>query len=527
MATTTEESAEEGGTARTPFGSLLLGGSEQSPMQLRVRLQTLLTVLLSTTNAIGAGIVFVMATLVVPAPRASDATTLALAIAVPVYVVLAVGAGAVWGTRAGLRSLRWVIDQRRPDEAERRTALRLPWRLTRIQAAFWTAAVVLFTALNLLIQPARALSSGVSIAIAGLMVSATAYLLSEFAFRPIAALALADHSPSATTGFGIRQRMILFWGLGTAAPVVGLLATAVLALGGQDVTVRRLSVTILSLGGVVLVFGLLITYLNSRAVVEPILSVRDALLKVDDGDLDAQVAVYDGTELGMLQSGFNQTVAGLRERERLRDLFGRHVGRDVAAQAAQLADVELGGEARTVSVLFVDLVGSTGFAAERDPGEVVEMLNRFFGVVVQEVDRHEGLVNKFIGDAVLAVFGAPVELDDHASAALAAARAMARRLREEVTEIGCGIGVATGEAVAGNVGDESRFEYTVIGDAVNSASRLTDLAKDVPGGVLAARVSVDAATQDEASHWSDHEPVTLRGRNEPTETSVLADPEED
>ncbi len=166
------------------------------------------------------------------------------------------------------------------------------------------------------------------------------------------------------------------------------------------------------------------TVLNARSVVAPVLSVRDALLDVERGDLEREVPVYDGTELGLLQSGFNQMVHGLREREHLRDLFGRHVGQEVAAAAAT-GDVELGGETRVASVLFVDLVGSTTYATEHSPAEVVEMLNRFFAVVVDEVDRHHGLVNKFIGDAVLAIFGAPVELPDHAAQALAAARAMA------------------------------------------------------------------------------------------------------
>ena len=150
----------------------------------------------------------------------------------------------------------------------------------------------------------------------------------------------------------------------------------------------------------------------------------------------------------------------------------------------------------------------------------MELLNRFFGVVVEEVDQRRGLVNKFIGDAVLAVFGAPVELEDHATRALAAARAMAARLAEEVADLEAGIGVATGEAVAGNVGDESRFEYTVIGDAVNAAARITDLAKDVDGRVLAAWASVEAADDDEAAHWTRHETVTLRGRSSETVLAV-------
>jgi adenylate cyclase len=141
-------------------------------------------------------------------------------------------------------------------------------------------------------------------------------------------------------------------------------------------------------------------------------------------------------------------------------------------------------------------------------------------VVVEEVDQRKGLVNKFIGDAALAVFGAPVEHDDHAGAALAAARAMATRLAEEVPDLEAGIGVSTGEAVAGNVGGESRYEYTVIGDAVNAAARLTELAKDVDGRVLASWESVEAADDDEAARWERHDTVTLRGRSSETVTAV-------
>jgi adenylate cyclase len=316
--------------------------------------------------------------------------------------------------------------------------------------------------------------------------------------------------------------MLLFWGLGTGAPVAGLVVVAILALTRGDISLTKLAVVVLILGGVVLCFGLMVTWLNARAVVAPILAVRDAMEQVEAGDLDAEVQVYDGTELGQLQAGFNQMVAGLRERESLRDLFGKHVGRDVA-EAATLGEVELGGETRVVSVLFVDIVGSTAIATEREPQEVVELLNRFFGVVVEEVDRHQGLVNKFIGDAVLAIFGAPVELEDHATRALAAGRAMAARLAEEVPDLQAGVGVATGEAVAGNVGDTSRFEYTVIGDAVNAAARITDLAKDVDGRLLATWASVEAAEESEAAHWQEHDSVTLRGRGSKTQLAVPKD----
>ena len=380
----------------------------------------------------------------------------------------------------------------------------------------------MFTLLALIFQPDRAITTALTVGIASLVVSGIAFLFSEFALRPVAAKALSGEQRLEVHGLGVRRRMLLFWGLGTGAPVAGLVIVAILSMTTDDITLTKLSVVMLVLGGVVLCFGLLVTSLNARAVVAPILALRDAMEQVEEGHLDVEVQVYDGTELGQLQAGFNQMVAGLRDREKLRDLFGRHVGRDVA-EAAALGDVELGGESRVVSVLFVDIVGSTSLATERDPGEVVELLNRFFAVVVEEVDRHSGLVNKFIGDAVLAVFGAPVELEDHASRALAAGRAMSSRLAEEVHDLSAGIGIATGEAVAGNVGDESRFEYTVIGDAVNAAARITDLAKDVDGRLLASWDSVEAADEEEAGHWTKHETVTLRGRRSET---VLAVPKE-
>ncbi len=511
-------------TARRPFGSRLLGPGDQSAHALRVRVQVLLTAMLVGTNVVGAGVVFLASTFLIPSQNATGPTELSLAIAVPVYVAVAVVIGVVVGTRTTLRALRWATLDETPEPAERTKALRVPLRLTQMQALLWLGATVVFTVLALVLQRDRAVSTGLTVGIAGVVVGAVAYLLSQFALRPIAARALASQPlTSRLRGAGVGDRMVIFWALGTGVPVLGLLVASLVALTTDEVSRTRLAVITLVIAGVVLVFGALITVLNARAVVAPVLSVRDALLDVERGDLGREVPVYDGTELGLLQSGFNQMVVGLREREHLRDLFGRHVGRDVARAAAG-GDVALGGEARVVSVLFVDLVGSTTYATDHSPAEVVAVLNRFFGVVVDEVDQRGGLVNKFIGDAVLAVFGAPVEVPDHAAGALAAARSMATRLAVEVTEVGVGIGVATGEVVAGNVGHASRFEYTVIGDAVNCAARLTDLAKDVDGGVLATWGSVAAAGEGEAEHWRRHPATVLRGRRTETELAVPVGP---
>jgi adenylate cyclase len=151
---------------------------------------------------------------------------------------------------------------------------------------------------------------------------------------------------------------------------------------------------------------------------------------------------------------------------------------------------------------------------------VVALLNRFFSVVVDVVEEHGGWINKFEGDAALAVFGAPVEHPDPAGGALAAARVLAGRLPVEVPEVAVGIGVSAGDAVAGNVGSMRRFEYTVIGDPVNEAARLTELAKDHPGRAVASEATVLAAAEDERAHWERDREVALRGRDEPTRTWV-------
>lgn len=241
--------------------------------------------------------------------------------------------------------------------------------------------------------------------------------------------------------------------------------------------------------------------------------------RVEAGDTDVSVPVDDGSEVGLLQAGFNRMVAGLRERDRVRDLFGRHVG-EVVAESALGREVERGGELREAAILFVDVVGSTAFAAERDAREVVDTLNRFFEIVVERVTLYGGWVNKFEGDAALCVFGAPTEHPDPASAALAAGRELRRRLSRELDGIEAAIGLSAGRVVAGNIGAADRYEYTVIGDPVNEAARLTDLAKRSPSRLLASEAILSRAGTREAGRWDFGEPVVLRGHSASTRVAA-------
>jgi adenylate cyclase len=277
----------------------------------------------------------------------------------------------------------------------------------------------------------------------------------------------------------------------------------------------------LGLAVVTLAVGLLATVVFARSIADPLQRLRDALSDVEAGALDVELPVHDATEVGYATAGFNRMAAGLRERERLRDLFGRQVGEDVARRALEQG-VTLGGEEREAAALFVDVIGSTTFATEREPTEVVEALNRFFAIVVGVTGDHGGLVNKFAGDAALCIFGAPLGQDDPAGCALAAAREMARRLGEELDDLDAGIGVSAGTVVAGNVGTKDRYEYTVIGDPVNEAARLTELAKKHEGRVLASKAALDRAGPDERERWEIVGEEVLRGRGEPTPLAVPA-----
>ena len=153
--------------------------------------------------------------------------------------------------------------------------------------------------------------------------------------------------------------------------------------------------------------------------------------------------MYERSEIGQLQTGFNRMVAGLQEREQLRDLFGRHVGEEVVRRAVD-GNESVSGDEREVAILFIDLVGSTQLAATREPHEVAAVLNDFFRIVVAQVDKRNGLINKFQGDAALAVFGAPLRIDDPASAALATARALGAELRRFPVDFGIGVSAGPG-----------------------------------------------------------------------------------
>ena len=502
------------------FGSRLFGPPGETGEPLRRRLQLLVTAAIVAANLIGAVVVTALLVWVLPRSEALSSSMIVVnAVEVPVYVAGAIAIGVVWGTRTALAKVAWALDGRPPDSVEQRAALRAPLGLVVVQGVLWGVAIVVFTLLALVVQPATAVDVALTVALGGIVTCAAGYLLTELFFRPIAALALSVDPPEVPVTPGLEARWLLAWFLGSGVPVVGLIIVAVFALVRGGTSTGELADAVFGLGAVAVGIGLLLAWLAVKAAADPIRALRGAARRIEAGDFDTEVVVYDSSEIGLLQVAFNRMVAGLRERERMRDLFGRHVGEEVARRALD-EGVELGGEVREVAVLFVDIVGSTTLASTTSPVAVVSFLNRFFAEVVRVVTDCGGSVNKFEGDAVLAVFGAPVALEDHAGAALRAARTIYERLAERVPECRAGIGVATGRAVAGNVGAEHRFEYTVIGDPVNEGARLCELAKSNDPPVAASMTTVEAAFGDEHEHWRETGEVTLRGRLEPTRVAT-------
>jgi adenylate cyclase len=503
-----------------PLGSRLLGRDTDSVLVLRLRVQTLLTGSIVLANLIGTLVVIALITWIIPGPSIfTHDLRLVNFVAVPAYVVGAIGTGIAVGTVHSLRTLRWSLEEREPSPADRAASLAVPARLTRLQGALWLLAGFVFTPLYGAADSKNVAKVAFTVLFGGLVVCGYSYLLTEFALRPVAAKALAAGGTEGKRLAGVTSRSLLTWGLGCGIPVAGLMIVAVFSLSRGDVSASRLAITILGLGGVTLTFGLLLTWIGISSTVAPIRLVRSGLSAVESGDFTTRVVVFDGTELGELQAGFNRMAHGLAEREKLRDLFGRHVGREVAEAAFRSAP-QLGGEEREVAVFFIDLIGSTALATTQAPADVVRLLNRFFSVVVDEVERCGGFVNKFEGDGALAVFGAPAHLDDPAAGALVASRRIQERLREELPECEAATGVAAGRAVAGNVGDERRFEYTVIGDPVNEAARLAELAKTLPGRLVASSTAVDLAGPEEKAQWRREGSVVLRGRDEETHLAV-------
>jgi adenylate cyclase len=505
-------------TARPPAAPEPEPGSR---MIARIARRATLALLLA--NGAGAIVTFALGAWVVPPPHGLDASANLDTNIIGFAVALVVGGvlGTILSIRASRDTQRWLREDRAPTPKERESTLRFPLRQTMLEAGLWAAVAIEFVAINLSTDTVLALEAGLQVLLGGLVTCALTYLLVERLNRETTARALETGVPERPSGPAIGCRLLLTWAAASAVPLLAVGLMGLAALSDEKVSLQRIGLAVVVLVIVGALVGAVTTSISARSIAEPLRALRSALARVEEGEFDVRVRVDDAGEIGVLQGGFNRMALGLSERERLRDLFGRHVGEDVARQAFESQDVELGGETREAAVLFVDVIGSTRLAATHDPAEVVERLNAFFAIVVDTVSSHGGWVNKFEGDAALCVFGAPTPHPDPAGSALASGRALRFRLGE-LQGIDAAIGISAGLVVAGNVGAAERFEYTVIGDPVNEAARLTELAKNTDAKLLASDAALARARDGERDRWRIGREESLRGRTRRTRVAEPA-----
>jgi class 3 adenylate cyclase len=438
-----------------------------------------------------------------------------------VAVVVGTVAAAVGGVLNIAGTLRWFVPGRKPDSGECRAAMRIVNRQSTILSGIWGICGAIFILVNLDAGVAVAVPTFFGVIFGAAAAVGTGLLLVQRTLRPVL-VAAAQHSQGGLTAPGVLPRLIGTWALCSALPA-GVIAAIIFIRANGWIIDKNASVEIpiLVVAIAAVILGLPMVILTSLSIADPLREVVDAMAEVEKGRLDTSVGVFERTEIGRLQRGFNRMVTGLAERERLRDLFGRHVGANVARRAIE-EGVSMSGDVREAAILYIDLVGSTRLAASSPPEEVAEVLNDFFRIVVDTVDEREGLINKFQGDAALAIFGAPLRIDRAASAALVTARALSEKLRR-LPMVDFGIGVSAGQVFAGNIGAENRYEYTVIGDAVNEAARLADLAQTSDRRILSSATAIERADEAERRHWASCRTEVLRGRSEATHISAPVD----
>jgi class 3 adenylate cyclase len=244
--------------------------------------------------------------------------------------------------------------------------------------------------------------------------------------------------------------------------------------------------------------------------------------EIGRGNLDQKVEVKRIDEIGELAVAFNDMARGLREKELIKDSFARYMSKELADKLLgdpENTKLQLGGEHRYVSILFTDIRGFTSMAEKLDPKGVISFLNEYFSLMVDIVFENGGFIDKFIGDAMMVIYGVPVKADDDAVRCIRTAIKMRdamrqfneRRVKNGLLPVHTGIGINSGTVVAGNVGSQYRMNYTVVGDAVNLAARLVPLSRE-ENIIISEETFRLVSGQFEIEK---KEKVMLKGKNEP------------
>jgi class 3 adenylate cyclase len=419
------------------------------------------------------------------------------------FVVLAAAGHAIIVRRRRplLRSLATGGGADRPDL--RRQALAYPWLVAGVTALAWVMAGVTWGVIWPLAtgtfdpRVAPRVVFGITV-VGGGVVTALIFFVVEHRWREALPAFFPAGDVSAVRGvprLSVRARLLVILLLAGVVPLtlLGVLAgtRAAAVLRADPATAAALVRGMLGLIVFLLAVGIAtaaaLALFVSRSVAGPLARLRVAMGEIEQGRLDVRAPVITNDEIGGLSEGFNRMVEGLREREFVKETFGKYVSPEIRDEILARR-IPLDGQLREVTILFSDLRDFTPWVERSDPREIVRDLNAYFGEMEGAIRSHGGLVLQYIGDEIEAVFGAPVAAADHAARAVRTALAMRRRLEAwnagRTAPLRHGIGIHTGVVVAGNIGSAARLSYALVGDAVNLASRIQGLTRDAGCDVL-------------------------------------------
>jgi adenylate cyclase len=437
-----------------------------------------------------------------------------------VYMLVGMPFGRWWAARRPFEPIaKWLGADRVASRDERAQVLGYPSTWAIRSMIIWAVAALVFAAINTSLGALTTVGAGAIILLGGLASCALQYLVVERIMRPITARALGGGAPPPTRAPGVWGRLTMAWILATGIFLLGIGGFAAMYLIDPSVDETRILGGILALAAFGVIGGVAAMFTAARSVAQPLDVVAQSLERVERGELDARVEVDDGSEVGQVQAGFNRMAAGLEERERIRAAFGTYLDREVAEHILR-EGTSLEGEEVEVTAMFLDIRDFTGFAERESAPVVVATINQLFERIVPIVHRHRGHIDKFVGDGFMAVFGAPERLERHADEALAAALEIASTLGDaENGGLEVGIGLNSGSVVAGNVGGAGRFDFSVMGDAINVAARVESATRQTRDVVLVSEHTM-RALRDGGPRLEERPGIRLRGKRD--QVSVFA-----
>ncbi|MEM8877860.1 MAG: adenylate/guanylate cyclase domain-containing protein [Pseudomonadota bacterium] len=430
----------------------------------------------------------------------------------------------IWSLVRIARSNARTNDPERWARAQKRT-VNLPWLLLAIAGPAWlmTIPALLFALyshpdpLDPRVPFQLIVSVFVSSAIALTHLFFVIELVGQRLWFPVF---FDEDQPASLTGtlpLTLQRRGVFFAVSAVVCPIVSLLliaAPGTIATSGPAFPI--------AVGSIGIAFGMVSAWMLGRILGEPIERLRASAARVEAGDLgpDTEIDLHRADEFGHLIGGFNRMVVGLREKQRVEEVLGRHVDRNVARMLLSEQDA-LGGTERDITVMFSDIRGFTNRCGTSPPKDIVAMLNLYFETMVPLVEAQQGIVNEFAGDGFMAIFGAVGDQARHADNAVAAGQAMLGALPElngrleekELSAIDIGIGINSGAAIVGAIGAPRRSSFTAVGNMVPVAARIEALTKEVPHRLLFSDTTMAAMT--DPPDLVSLEPRPIRGRDDP------------